>query len=156
MTEKATVDLAGAKAPVKQEEFKVAQEVAEMWFEKWCEAMDIDLENSARDEETRGDIAYSKDTIIKGIRKGRVTFNEDDEIQYVPYRKNTKCRGDLITFRERTGGTLMAADTKKTGKDHAKMYAMIAEITGRVVRDFHDMAGADIKMCEMIFSLLVD
>jgi len=132
---------------------KVDLETANKWFEDWCEAMDIDAE--CDDEDDIKDFDKIKKKIVRGIMEGHVMFNDDNELQYTPHRPNSRCKGEQITFHERSGASMMAADSKKAGKDMAKMYAVLSDLTKRSAQDFAGMVGSDIKMCESIFVLLM-
>ena len=138
-----------------EKKLKVAPAQAEEWFEDWCDAMDIDTDAATWDEDDRTDFDRLKRVITRAITKGHVMFNENGELEYTPWRPATTCKGDVLTFHERTGASMMASDTKKRGKDVTKMYAILADMTKRTPKDFAGMAGSDIKLCETVFVLLM-
>lgn len=130
-------------------EIKVAREQAEAEFDEWLEQMDIVLGDDIEDNR-------DKERVIKSIMYGDLTFNDEGEAVYTPWRKLSKHR-EPITFRERTGADLMAADGrngKAKGLVH-QTYAMMGSLCGVEASTFSRLSGSDIKNCEAIFSLLM-
>jgi hypothetical protein len=133
----------------------VAEDHAELEFNNFVEAMDLDLDIDDMDDDDLTAFTKQKKRIIKAIKKGHLVFNEDGEPVYTPYRPKTKHK-DPITFHERTGASIMAMDRKKRGQDGAKLYAVLADMCKVPANTFASMAGEDIKICEALFSLLMD
>jgi hypothetical protein len=136
-------------------ENKVNLEVAEQEFEKWADAMDLDLDTSGMDAEDLTGYNKQKKRIIKAIMRGHLVFNENDEAVYTPHRPQTQHK-DPITFHERSGASIMAMDGKKKGSDISKMYAVLADMCKVHPKIFAMMYGEDIKVCEALFALLMD
>lgn len=136
-------------------EDKIIREVAEQEFDRFADAMDLDLDTVGMDAEDLASMNKQKNRIIKAVMKGDLIFNDDGEAVYTPQHKRSK-RKDPITFHERTGASLMAMDNKKKGHDVAKTYAILGDMCGIEPKEFSGLAGIDIKVSEAIFALLMD
>ncbi len=136
-------------------EFKVAKEVAEQEFEKFVEAMDLDVDTTDMDAEDLTAFNKQKNRIVRAIMKGSLTFNENGEAVYTIVNKRSK-HTDAITFRERSGASLMAMDSKKKGQDVRKTYAVLADMCNVHPSVFAGLVGIDVKICEALFALLMD
>jgi len=134
---------------------KIAQEVADAEFERFVDAMDLDVDTAKMDAEDVTAFNKTKSRLIRAIQSGALSFNEDGESVYTPQHKRSKHK-DAITFHERTGASLMATDGKKKNCDAAKTYAMMADMCKLHPSVFAGMVGTDIKICEAIFALLMD
>ena len=136
-------------------ENKVDIKTAESEFERFVEAMDLDLDTADMDNEDVVAFKKTKNRLIHAIQKGSLVFNEDGEAVYTPINVKSK-HTDAITFHERTGASLMAMDTKKKGHDVAKTYAVLGNMTGLHQSVFAGLVGIDVKICEAIFAFLMD
>ncbi len=134
---------------------KIAKEVAEAEFDRFSEAMDLNLNTTVMDSEDLTQFNKQKDRIIQAVQSGALVFNEDGEAVYTPQHRNTKQK-DPITFHERTGASLMAMDGKKKGHDVAKTFAVMGDMCKVHPNVFAGMVGSDGKVCEAIFALLMD
>lgn len=137
------------------DENKVATEVAEAEFDRFVEAMDLDLDTAGMDAEDLTQHNKLKARIIRAVEKGTLVFNEDGEAVYTPQHRRSK-HNDPITFHERTGASLMAMDGKKKGHDVAKTYAVLADMCKVHPSVFAGLVGSDVKICEALFALLMD
>jgi hypothetical protein len=134
----------------------VDREVAEQEFERFAEAMDLDIDESGfDDDEDRSSFNKNKKRIVRAIVKGHLVINEDGEAVYTPYHQKSKYK-EPITFHERTGATLMEMDRKKKGHDVAKTYAMLTQMCKVPKGTFANLVGEDVKVCEAIFAFLMD
>lgn len=132
-------------------ELTVAAEVAEQEFDRWADAMDLDVEGL--NEEQKQAFEASKRTIVRAICRGSLVVNEDGLAVYTPQRSGEI---DPLTFHERTGATLMAADSVKGSNAMIKkMYAILADLTRQNATVFSKLKGTDIKVCEALFALLM-
>ncbi len=134
---------------------KIAKEVAEQEFDRFSEAMDLNLNTSMMDAEDLTQFNKQKDRILRAVQSGALVFNDDGEAVYTPQHRNTKHK-DPITFHERTGASLMAMDGKKKGQDVAKTFAVMGDMCKVHPNVFAGMVGSDGKVCEAIFALLMD
>lgn len=133
----------------------VNKDVAINEFEGWAAFMDLDIDVSSMDSEDATQLTKLKDRIIRGIERGSLTFNDDGEAVYTPQNSKSKHK-EPITFHERTGASLMAMDGKKKNHDVAKTYAIMGEMCKVHPSTFAGLVGTDVKICEALFSLLMD
>lgn len=133
----------------------IDDETAEAEFDRFVEAMDLDLDTADMDAEDLTGFNKQKNRILKAIRKGSLVINENGEAVYTPCRPGSK-HTDAITFHERTGASLMAMDGKKKNHDVAKTYAVLANMCRVHQSVFAGLVGTDVKVCEALFALLMD
>lgn len=132
---------------------KVASDVAEQEFERFCDEMDIDNDESAMDEDDLSGFNKHKRRILRAMANGALVINENGEAVYTPQRTNG---APQLVFHERTGASLMAMDGKKKGHDVTKMYAVLGDMCKCHQSVFAKLKGTDIKVCEALFALLMD
>ena len=133
-------------------ENKVAKEVAEQDFERFADAMDLDVDTSKMDEDDRKGFQVQKDRIVSAICSGALYVNDNGEPVFTPQR--TKDAGE-ITFHEPDGAALMAMDRKKKTEDIGKLYATMGEMTKTSAKTFSVMKMADLKVCMAISTLFL-
>lgn len=136
-------------------EEKVGLEVAEAEFERFCEEMGLEFNVDKMDAEDKTAFTKNRDRIVRAIRYGHLVVNDDGEPTYTPWRAKSTYQTP-ITFGERTGATLLVTDQKKKGRDAAKTYAILGDLTGLPDTTFSKLAGEDIKVCESLMQLLMD
>ncbi|MBW1725979.1 MAG: hypothetical protein JRJ62_00075 [Deltaproteobacteria bacterium] len=137
------------------EENIIAPEMAEAEFDRFVDAMDLDLDTSEMDVEDLTAFKKQKKRIIKSIICGNLIINDEGEAVFTPSNSRSKHK-DPITFHERTGASLMAMDTKKNNHNVAKTYAVMGDMCEVSPKVFSGLAGSDIKICEALFALLMD
>jgi len=130
-------------------------ETADKEFERFSEAMDLDLDTSKMDTEDLTAFDKQKRRIITAIQRGALVFNEEGEAVYTPKHSKSKYK-EAITFHERTGASMMAMDGKKKNYEVAKTYAIMADMCNVPPHVFAGLVGADGKTCEALFALLMD
>ena len=133
-------------------ENKITLEFAELEFQRFAECMDLDVDTSYMDAEDLTAFNKQKRKILNAICNGSLVINDNGEAIYTPRKSSI----DAITFHERTGASVMAMDGKKKNHNIAQTYAVMAEMTKTHPSTFAKMRGIDIKVCEAIFSLLMD
>lgn len=133
----------------------ITQEVAEQEFDRWAEEMDLDLDTSAMDAEDLTAFDKHKRRLLRAMRRGALVITGDGEAEYTPQNPRSK-HLDAITFHERTGASLMAMDGKKKNHDAAKTYAVMADMCKVHPSTFAGLVGEDVKVCEALFSFLMD
>lgn len=141
--------------PDKKKDPRVAREPAELFFEEWAEAMDLDFDTAFMDEDDVNGFNKQKNKVVKALMDGSAKLNDDKEIVYTA-RNGRSAHKEAITFRERTGRSAMKMDGKKKGQDVHKLYAIMADMAGLHEKDFAGMVGIDAKFCETICVLLMD
>lgn len=137
------------------EENKVVAEVAEAEFERFVECMDLDLDTAGMDSEDLTQFSKLRKRVIRAIENGALVVNEDGEAVYTPQNRKSKHQEALV-FHERTGASLMAMDGKKKNYDVAKTYAVMADMCKVHPNVFANLVGIDVKVCEALFSFLMD
>jgi len=125
-------------------EQKVDRETAEREFEKFVEAMDLDVDKDGMDDEDRKAFDNAKRKFIRAVMRGRLSLNENGEPVVQP------TDGEPITFHEPRGDTFMATDQKKQGHDVAKNIAMMAAMTGEPPKRFANMPNRDLDICTTV------
>lgn len=133
----------------------VALEAAEAEFERFVDAMDLDLDTEGMDSDDLNNFNKQKRRIIRSMQAGALIINENGEAVYCPQHPNSKYK-EAITFHERTGASLMAMDGKKKNHDVAKTYAIMADMCKVHPGVFAGLTGSDVKICEALFLLLMD
>lgn len=130
---------------------RVGTEVCEAEFQKFVEAMDLDVDPKGMDEEDKESFVSCKRIMMRAMEDGSLVVNENGECVYTPKKGKT----DPITFYEPTGASYMAMDSKKKGHDVSKTYATMADITHQDIIRFSKMANRDIKVCSAIVQLFL-
>jgi hypothetical protein len=127
----------------------VALEVAEAEFDRFLESMDLEVDFSTMDEDDRKSFESNKRKFTRAVQRGQLCVNEKGEPVYKPIS------GDVITFHEPTGATLMALDTVKKGADVQKSFAAMAEMTKTPRSVYAQMPQRDLAVCQSVFVLFL-
>lgn len=127
----------------------VAPEVAEAEFERFTEAMDLDVDPQGMDDEDKKGFIDCRRKVVNAIVEGRLVIDEKGQPVFTP------SEGGSITFREPRGSALMAMDSKKKGHDFSKLYATMAETTEQPITRFSKMANRDLKVCTAVMTLFL-
>jgi len=132
---------------------KVSQEVAEAEFDRFCEEMDIENDESVLDEEDLTQWLKGKRRLVKAMMNGSLVINENGEAVYTPQKS-----GDIapLTFHESTVADLMVMDGKKKGHDVRKTIGVIAAMTKTTPATLSKLRGVDSKVMLALFALLMD
>lgn len=131
---------------------KVALEVAEQEFNRFVEAMDLDVNPADMDEDDKKGFEQQRDRVVSAIQAGTVVINDNGEPVFTPQRTKD---ADPITFFEPTGASLMAMDRKKKTEDIGKLYAAMGDMTKNHANVFSKMKMADLKVCMAITTLFL-
>lgn len=131
---------------------KIAKEVAEQEFQRFVDAMDLDVDPAGMDEDDKKGFQQQKDRIIAAIQSGALVVNDNGEPVFTPQRTKDV---DAITFHEPTGASLMAMDRKKKTEDIGKLYAAMGDITKTHASTFSKMKMADLKVCMAVTTLFL-
>jgi len=133
---------------------KVALEVAEEMFQDFADAMGLDLNEAAMTEEDVQGFQSHKRRIVAAIQDGSLIFDDLGQPVFTPQRPGTQDKSP-ITFHERSGADLMAADAVKDKSLAKKLYAMMGSLCKVPPARFANMVGKDIKVCEALFAVLM-
>lgn len=138
------------------EKFTVDAETAEVEFDRFCDAMDLEFDESQMDEETREQFRALKRKFITAVRKGVLEVNDSGE----PEVKLSMSYGEngptVVKFREPRGSDFMQVDRAKKNESAKKSYLVMASITGQPVKLFGDMRKRDLDVCQAVIGLFMD
>ena len=138
---------------MKPEENKISDDVIVAEFDRFVDEMDLDLDPVYMDEDELRTFEKHKRRLFEAMRRGALVINENGEAVYTP-QKDTNAKP--ITFHERTGASLMATNGVQKGHDATKMYRMLGDMCQEHPSRFSKLRGIDIKICEILFGLLMD
>lgn len=133
----------------------IDKKTAEADFDRFVEAMDLDLDTTDMDAEDLTAFNKQKNKILQAIQRGHLVVNDKGEAEYTPCRPGSKHQ-EKITFHERTGASLMAMDGKKKNHEVAKTFAVMANMCRVHPSVFAGLVGTDDKVCQALFALLMD
>jgi hypothetical protein len=133
----------------------ISSDMAEAEFDRFTEAMDLDIATDDMDQDDLTAFKKVKRRLLRAIGNGSLIINEDGEAEFMPQKDDSRY-DKALRFRQRTGGALMSMDSKKKGQDVAKTYAVMAQMCGVEQKVFARLLGEDGKVCEAIFTLLMD
>lgn len=134
-------------------DYKVDAETASDDFDRFAEAFDLDLDLDAMSEEDRKSFENARGPIVRSIRLGRLTVNEDGLPVYTPQFSGSDS-GEL-TFGVPDGATLLAWDKLKDTQSVAKLFRYIAGMTKQDPKVFATMDERDLKVCRGIALLFL-
>ncbi len=141
-----------AKAEKKEQKDKVAREVAEAEFERFAEAMDLDVEPEGMDDEDLSTFKACKRLMMREMLRGNLVIKEDTgEAAYTPKVGDT----NELTFHEPDGAALMSMDRTKKGHDQKKLNALMGEMTHTSTARFSSMKQRDLRICSAITVLFL-
>lgn len=131
---------------------QVAQEVAEQEFDRFVDAMRLDVDPAGWDDEDKKSFTDSRNKILAAMRTGSLVIDERGQPSYTPsYGDNTQ----PVVFYRPTGATLMAMDGRKKGHDQAKLLAAMADMTRENASRFAKMDLYDLKVCQSVMLLFL-
>lgn len=130
---------------------KVATEVAEQEFDRFVEAMGLDVDPKDWTDEDKQSFKEAKRRVISAMESGSLTIDEDGQPVYKPQLGKT----DPITFYEPTGADLMAIDQAKKGANVSATYKMLAAMTKTNAQLFANMKNRDLKVCQALQALFL-
>jgi len=131
---------------------KVAPEVAESEFDRFVEAMDLEVNKEGMDAEDRQSFDNAKAIFLRAVMAGSLVVNDDGE---PVFRPTTVEGAEPITFHEPEGANLMAMDTQKRTHDFGKIHHFLAGITRTNPKRFAQMKNRDLKVCHAIAGLFL-
>lgn len=141
---------AGAQEKV---EDRVSEEAAVHEFDRFVEAMDLDIDESILNDADKEGLKLNRYRIIKAIRNGSLVVNDQGEPIFTP-RRSPKAGGPFH-FREPKGGDLMEMDRKKANQDVSKTYGVLGAITKQPQSAFGAMVIGDLNICTSIMTLFL-
>jgi hypothetical protein len=127
----------------------VDRETANNEFERWAEAMRVDLDTEGLDENDARDLAKDRSVFVKAVMQGRLVVSEEGLAVFTPEG------GDPITFHKPKGNAFTAMDKAKRTQDIGKIFKSMAAITRTAPVTFDKMDVADVKICMTILTLFL-
>lgn len=131
---------------------KIAPDVAEQEFIRFTDAMALDVDTAAMDDDDRKGYEQQKRHIIRAICRGDLVINDAGEPVYTTSRSKDPV---TVCFHEPEGSALMAMDRKGQKENIGKMYVTMGEMTKQPAKVFANMKMADLKVCMAIFTLFL-
>ena len=130
---------------------KVAREVAEAEFIRFCGAMDVDYNTDRMTDEDAKDFNESKGLLLDALQIGVLEIDSDGMAVVYPKKSDIK----QIKFNELCGADYVAMDNKKDTQSFAKMFAMMGSITKLPPATFSKLKKFDAKVCLSIAKLFL-
>ena len=125
---------------------KVAREVAEADFERFCEMLAAYSEApDLKDEEDRKSFNENKGRFIKAVMSGSLVVADDGTATYTP-----SIGGAPFVFREPTAAMVTAIDRHKMSHSVTKQLAMIASFAGRPEGEIGKLPVRDMRVLNSI------
>lgn len=141
-----------ASPEVEDRGFTVDPETAMQEFDRFIDAMDIDGDLDAMDDEDEDSFKRQRRVITRAIEQGRMVINEKGEAIYSPL--SVSVADGKITFHEPIGADKMEVDRFKQGQGMHQTYAAMAAATKQPSKVYAKMRQRDLKVCEAVFALL--
>lgn len=129
--------------------FKVAADVAEAEFDRFCLVFELDVDPAQMDEKDKASFRQHKAVVTNAIRRGRLTFDGESR----PVFRTSE--GVELVFNEPRGKNIKAMDKQREGHNVSSEIAILAEITEKPPVTFENMLNRDWKVCNAFFTLFM-
>ena len=129
---------------------EIAKEVAEQEFERFVEAMDLDIAPETMDEKERQGFSECKRRVIDALCASTLVIDEKGQLTFTPSADENKTP---VTFYEPDGACWMAIDQAKPGHDMTKNLLFLVAMTRSEKSRFAKMPNRDLKVCLAIAAL---
>lgn len=129
---------------------KVGPAPAELEFNRFVEAMNLDVEEEYLNDEDKAGLQLNRRRMLRAIEAGSLVIDAEGVPIYTPQRSDNT---DPITFHEPTGASLMAMDRKKAGADVGKMFSIMADFTRTEQGRFAQLRTSDLNVCMAVATL---
>lgn len=123
-------------------EVKIDKETAVAEFERFCEANEIDYDESAMTTEDIEAFKPLKERFIKGCMNGRVEV-DGRNIQYTVSALSDNAAGDVVTIKRPTGHAFVAMDNYNDKQSVHKLQGFVSAMTGKEVKYFSKIDISD-------------
>lgn len=130
---------------------KVAREVAEEDFNRFCDEMDVDRNLARMPEEDAKAFNDVKENLLDALQIGVLEIDSDGTAVVYPKKGDIK----QIKFNELCGADYVAMDNKKETQSFAKMFALMGSITKLPPATFSKLKKFDAKVCLSIAKLFL-
>lgn len=129
----------------------VAREVAEREFERFAEAMDLDVGIDDMDDDERRDFSLHKRRFLKAVQAGHLQVDEEGQPVFTPQVGNQK----ELVFHEPDGAALMEMNRAKSNKSVKQQHLVLAAITKTSAKRFATMKNRDLKVCYALLAFFL-
>jgi len=136
-------------------DYVIDKETAEDEFNNFCDSWEIDNDLDSMDDEDKSGFESQKSQLIKAIRKGRLSVNENGSLNYTFSDFSEKNKGESITISRPKGSSYMEMDGFNDKQMIRKTYAVLAGMSGKEVRYFSNIDGVDLKALQAIITLFL-
>lgn len=122
---------------------KVAREVAEAEFERFCEMMAAyaDAKNLKNEEDVKS-FNEQRERFIGAVMNGSLVVEDDGTAVYTPHSGGAPMR-----FGEPTAANLIVADRFKRDANMQKQIALLASMSGRTEKEIGALSARDMRVC---------
>ena len=125
---------------IEEKETKISREAAVDEFGRYCEANDIDYDESAMSAEDLAAFKPLKERFVKACMDGRVEV-DGTSLKYT-ISQFSKGAGDVITIKRPSGKSFVAMDSAGEKQAVYKLQAFISAMAGQPVSY---LSGLDVK-----------
>ena len=137
-----------------EKEVKIDRETAVAEFERFCEANEIDYNESAMTENEQEAFKPLKERFVKACMDGRVEV-DGRNIKYTVSEHSAGCAGDVVVIKRPTGHAFMALDGFNDKQSIHKLQGFASAITDKDVRYFSKMDMGDWMFFQGVISLFL-
>ena len=136
-------------------EDKISKEMAEEEFKNWCEAVDLDCEESDMNEEDLKSFLPHKNRIIKAIQKG-VAVIDGENIEYTLSEKAVEgLAGKVITIPRPSAKLFSGLDGFKENQNIRRTQSAMSALCGLDIGVFTKMEVPDWKFFNAVCMLFL-
>jgi hypothetical protein len=136
-------------------EWKVDNETANAEFERFCDLWEIDSDIESMSNDDKSGFESQKSQLIKAIKRGRLSVNDDGTLNYTFSDFSEKNKGETITIKRPKGSAYMEMDGFNDKQMIRKTYAILAGMTGKAVSYYSNVDGVDLKALQAVITLFL-
>ena len=126
---------------------EVSRELAEQELDRFIEANDLDFDVEGVGDEERDSVLSTRRKLTKAIQNGKLSVDEKGVITVHPTKSENQ---SPVVFSRTTGACILAADRRGAKENVAKLFLVMAELTGCESSRFSKMHIADSKLCQVV------
>ena len=135
-----------------KKEFVVAEDVAIASVDDWLESVGfVRPEDDELSEEEIKSFKINKNTLVRAVKEGRLTFNDDDTAEYTISQKSAEgYRGNKLNIALPTGRFWTATDGYKDNQNMKKLQSCVSVLTGKDIGYFQNIFAGDWKVLQAV------
>lgn len=135
--------------------YKISEEMAAQEFAKYCDANDIDHDETAMNEEELKDFSAIKRRFIKACRQGRVEVDGRNIVYTNSNFSPAGFAGQRVTITRPGGTAFSGMDGFKESQQVHKLHAFCSAMTGQEVKYFSKLDIVDWQFYRDIATLFL-